>query len=108
MRLRQAADNSGEVVFITDAKGIFTFVSPEFTRVYGYREAEVAGKLTPRILKGDGQPAEKYTECLETLFARRVARKELVNKAKDGHLLTVQGSASPIVDESGKIMGFPA
>ena len=108
VRLRQAVEASGEVVFITDPESIFTFVNPEFTRLYGYTEAEVVGKVTPRILSSDTQPAKKYAEFQKTLVAKRVARGQVVMKAKDGRLLTIHSSVSPILDEAGNITGFLA
>jgi PAS domain-containing protein len=50
--LRQAVDASGEIVFMTDRKGLFTFVNPTFERCYGYAWSEVVGRVTPRVLKG--------------------------------------------------------
>jgi len=108
VRLRQAVEASGEVVFITDPESIFTFVNPEFTRLYGYTEAEVVGKVTPRILSSATQPASKYAEFQKTLVAKRVARGQVVMKAKDGRLLTIHSSVSPILDDAGNITGFLA
>ncbi len=93
---------------MTDAEGVITFVNPEFTRLYGYTEAEVLGNTTPRILKSGSQPPEKYTEFWQTLLAKRVARGQVVNKTKDGRLLTVHSSVSPILDQTGNTMGFLA
>ena len=108
VKLRQAVDASGEVIFMTDRQGIITFVNPEFTRLYGYSETEVVGKATPRILKSGSQPPEKIAEFWRTLFARQVARGPIVNETKDGHLLTMHSSASPILDEADNIIGFLA
>ena len=107
-RLQQAVDASGEVIFMTDRECVFTFVNPEFTRLYGYEEAEVVGRATPRILKSGAQPPEKYAQFWNTLLAKRVARGRIVNKTKDGRLLTIQGSVSPILNETGNITGFLA
>ena len=60
VRLRHAVNASGEVVFMTEPEGVFTFVNPEFTRLYGYTEAEVLGKATPRILKSGFIDAAHY------------------------------------------------
>src|SRR6185436_13062770 len=51
IRLRQAVDASGAIIFMTDREGVFTFVNTKFERVYGYSAGEVIGRVTPRTLK---------------------------------------------------------
>ena len=46
---RQAVDASGEVVFIADTDGVFTYVSQQGAKVYGYAAEDVVGRATPRI-----------------------------------------------------------
>ncbi len=108
VRLRQAVDTSGEVVFMTDPKGIITFINPEFTRLYGYEEEEVVGKVTPRILKGGSMQPEDYATFWKTILDKRVARGEMFNRTKDGHLVSVEVSVNPILDEHGNITGYLA
>jgi PAS domain S-box-containing protein len=48
-RFAHAAEASGEIVFMTDPAGTFTYVNPEFTRVYGYPAGDLIGLHTPRI-----------------------------------------------------------
>jgi PAS domain S-box-containing protein len=108
IRLRKAVDASGEVIFMTDQGGIITFINPEFTRVYGYAEAEVVGKTTPRILKsGTLQPGD-YANFWKTILEKRVVRGEIVNKTKNGRLVSVHSSVNPVLDEGGHIAGFLA
>jgi two-component system cell cycle sensor histidine kinase/response regulator CckA len=108
VRLRKAVDASGEVIFMTDREGIITFINPEFTRLYGYTEAEVVGKVTPRVLKGGTMQPQEYDNFWRTILAKRVVKGEFVNKTKAGKLVTVESSANPILDEQGKITGFLA
>ena len=108
VKLRKAVDTSGEVVFMTDRDGVITFVNPEFTRLYGYAEAEVVGKVTPRILKSGSIQPEDYANFWSTILDKRVARGEVSNRTKDGRLVSVESSANPILDEHGAIIGFLA
>jgi len=108
VRLRKAVESSGEAIFMTDRDGIFTFVNPEFTRLYGYTGEEVIGKVTPRILKSGKKTAQVYRRFWEAILAGRVVATEFVNRAKDGRLLNVESSANPILDESGNPVGFLA
>jgi PAS domain S-box-containing protein len=105
-RLKKAVDGSNEVVFMTDAQGVITLINPAFSRTYGYTEEEVVGKMTPRLLKGGQVKPETYEAFWEMLLEKRAVRGEFINKAKDGRLVTVDASASAILDERGEITGF--
>ncbi|MCK5315528.1 MAG: PAS domain S-box protein [Anaerolineales bacterium] len=106
--LRKAVDASGEVIFLTDGKGIITYVNPEFTKVYGYHAEEVIGKVTPRILKSGVMKARDYESFWEKLLNKQVVKSELINKRKDGELIFIESSANPVVDQDGNIVGFLA
>ena len=106
LKLKKAVDNSGEIIFLTDKEGIFTFVNPAFTYIYGFTADEIVGKVTPRILKSGTEDANFYKNFWETLQDRKEKRGELINKRKDGTLINVDVSATPIFDESKNIIGF--
>ncbi len=107
-RLDRAVDGSSEIVFMTDPEGVITFINPAFTETYGYAAEEVVGKVTPRILKSGWIEPERYKIFWETLLDKRQVQGEFVNKTKEGTFLTVEASASAILDERGKITGFLA
>ncbi len=106
--LRKAVEKSGEVIFLTDREGIIIYINPEFSRLYGYTTDEVVGKTTPRILKSGSMTSQEYEHFWDTLLNRQVARGEFINKCKDGSLVTVEGSANPILDENEDVIGFLA
>lgn len=106
VKLSQAIDASGEAIFLTDREGIFTFVNPGFTSLYGYAAAEVVGKTTPRILKSGLLGSDTYDAFWKTLVNGQETRGELKNRRKDGTLVEVDGSASAILGEKKNIIGF--
>ncbi len=108
LELQLAVDTSGEIVFITNQEGIFQYVNPAFTRLYGYSSEEVIGKVTPRILKSGKLNLELYSNFWQKLLNKEVYKGELLNKAKDGKLLNVEVSVSPIVDHHSVLLGFLA
>ncbi len=105
-KLRQAVEASGEAIFMTDPKGVFTYVNPHFTALYGYTPEEIVGEKTPRLLKSDRQVNEEYEDYWQSLHDRKVVQMELVNKNKAGDLLHVEGSTNPILDGDGELLGF--
>lgn len=106
LKLKKAVDNSGEIIFLTDKKGIFTFANPAFTSIYGFTTDEIIGKVTPRILKSEFQKENDYKLFWETLISGKEVRGELINKRKDGTLINVESSSTPILDEKKNIIGF--
>ncbi len=51
---------------------------------------------------------EDYVFFWQTLLNKEVVRGELINKTRDGRLIHVTGSANPILDTEGQIIGFLA
>ncbi|HEX6324041.1 MAG TPA: PAS domain S-box protein [Vicinamibacterales bacterium] len=108
LRLRLAIEASGEIIFTTDEHGTFTYVNPEFERVYGHRAEDVVGRVTPRLLQSGSTGPDEYAVFWRGLTAGSVVRRDFINRASDGTLVHISGSANPIVDESGCIVGFLA
>jgi two-component system cell cycle sensor histidine kinase/response regulator CckA len=106
-RLMRAVDASSDVIFVTDTHGVITFVNTQFTTVYGYGRDEVVGRLTPRILKSGMHSRQHYEQFWNDLTDGRSVSGRMVNRAKDGHLVEIEASANPIL-EDGAITGFVA
>jgi PAS domain S-box-containing protein len=107
-RLRQAVQESGEVIFMTDREGLFTFVNARFERLYGYSSGEIVGRATPRVLKSGEAPPEQYAAFWQRLLRGETVESEFTNRKKDGGLLNVHGTVSPILDNGHAIVGFLA
>jgi len=107
--LRQAVNASGEVIFTTDRDGVITFVNPEFQHAYGYTPEEVVGRTTPRLLKGGLKSAEEYREFWRRLVAGETVRQQFANRSRDGRLISMEATVSPVWDEGHEtIVGFAA
>lgn len=106
-KFRLGIERSTEAIFITDRDGTIVYVNPGFEKIYGYARDEALSQ-TPRILKSGLISAEGYKQFWETLLAKNTVAGEIVNKAKDGRLVTIEGSNIPILDEQGNILGFLA
>ena len=104
--LKKAVDNSGEIIFMTDKEGIFSFVNPAFTAVYGFTPEEVVGKLSPRILESGLMEANNYKLFWETLLGGKEVKGDLINKTKDGTMIYIESTSTPILDENKDIVGF--
>jgi len=105
-KLNAAINQSREIVFITDKEGIITFLNPEFSRAYGFSAKEVLGIVTPRILNSGLAPPEQAEYLWNKILNKESINGEYKNKCKDGTLIDIEGSADPILDKSGEIIGF--
>ena len=106
VKLEKAIYTSGEAIFLTDREGIFTFVNPAFTSLYGFSSDEVIGKVTPRIIKSGVLDKSVYEGFWQTLLNGDEVRGELINKRKDGTTINIEGFATPFIDEEKNIIGF--
>ncbi len=107
LKFRLGIEKSVDAIFITDTNGMMLYVNPAFEKIYGYSREESLGK-TPRILKSGLAPQEVYRQFWDTILAKKVVTGELINKTKDGRFLNIEGSANPILNEDGNIIGFLA
>jgi len=106
-KFKLGIDRSDNVVFITDTEGLIQYANPAFQTTYGFSPEEVIGK-TPRILKSGLVPDEQYKHFWDTLLSGGTVSGEIVNRTKDGRTVPIAGTNSPILDETGKIIGFLA
>ncbi len=107
LKMDRAINNSGEVIFMTDIEGTITYINLEFTKMYGYTAEEVVGKTTPRILKSGFLTTDQMEQLWSALLNKQnLPVTQYVNKCKSGKLIDIEGSADPILDDNGDIIGF--
>jgi len=104
-KLAHAAEQSPNMVIITDTKGNIEYVNPRFTEVTGYTQVEASGK-NPRILKSGETEQKEYMELWETITSGGIWRGEFHNKKKNGDLYWGSTSISGIRNENGNISHF--
>jgi len=61
-----------------------------------------------RILKSGRLKKEDYKQFWATLLDGKTVSREIINRAKDGRILYIESTANPVLDNSGKIIGFLA
>ncbi len=104
-KLQLGLEESSNVVFITDIHGTITYANPSFKNTYGFSLDEVLGQ-NPRILKSGIAKKEDYKLLWNTLLNKETFTAEIINKTKDGRLLSVKVNNNAILDEEGEIVGF--
>lgn len=103
-RLAAIVDSSADAIVSKTLEGIVTSWNAGAERLFGYAAEEMIGQSITRII-----PADLRHEEIE--FLRRLREGEVIDHyetvrvAKDGHMLEVSVTISPVRDTKGAIVG---
>jgi PAS domain S-box-containing protein len=102
--LAAIVESSDDVIVSKTLDGIITSWNAAATRVFGYTADEMIGQSILKLIPEHLHPDEK--RIIENIKAgRRVEHFETVRVTKDGRLIDVSLTVSPIRDTTGRIIG---
>jgi len=105
-KYKSLVESTSDIIWETDADGLYTYVSPQFENILGYKPDETIGKSPYTFIS---------TDLLNEIIARIESREDntdpfylLVNKFRhrDGHHVYFETSGVPIHDENGNLKGY--
>jgi PAS domain S-box-containing protein len=103
-RLAAVVESSDDAILSKDLNGIIATFNKGAERLFGYKAEEVIGKPVTILIPADRQHEEP--EVLERIRrGDRVHQFETVRRRKDGTLLDISLSVSPLRDAQGRIIG---
>jgi PAS domain S-box-containing protein len=103
-RLAAIVDSSDDAIISKTLDGIITSWNRSATRIFGYQPEEMIGQPITRIIPLDLR--EQEVEILSKLKrGERIEHFETVRVAKDGHLVEVSLTVSPLHDDDGHLIG---
>ncbi len=88
----------------TDAKGLISYVNPDFARVSGFCEEELIGK-SHNIVRHPDMPAEIFADLWDTLQGGDTWTGIIKNRTKAGDHYWVRANVTPITQADGSL-GF--
>jgi len=106
-RYRELVEISDDVVYRTDARGVFTFINQVASRITGYSEKEFMGFHYKDLI------LPEYREEVEKFYGRQFVKKipntyyEFPFRAKNGDTRWV-GQNAQLITKDGEIAGFQA
>ena len=103
-RLTAIVASSDDVIVNKTLDGIITSWNPAAERTFGWTAAEAVGQHITLIIP-DERRAEEDDVLAHIRRGERVDHFETVRRTKDGHLLEVSITVSPIRDAAGRIIG---
>jgi PAS domain S-box-containing protein len=103
--LLSSLESARDGIMITDVQGVISYVNRALEVMTGYTREELIGK-NPRILKNDKNPPELYADLWHSILQRDSWQGELTNRRKDGSLVEISLTVSPIMDAQGRLSHF--
>jgi len=104
MRLAAAVESSHDAIAAKTLKGIITDWNQSAQRIFGYKPKEIIGKSVLTLIPKDRQSEEE--EILRTIGrGESLDHYETVRRRKDGKLIDVSLTISPIKGPKGEILG---
>ncbi len=106
-RFRQVAAQTGAWIWEMDAEGIYTYASPVVEKVLGFTPEELVGKKHFYDLFVPEEREQSKKMAFEA-FARKEPIKKFINKNlhKNGHVVILETSGVPILDDRGNLTGY--
>jgi len=106
-RFSQVSANAQEWIWEVDNTGLYTYASPAAEKILGYRPEEIVGQ---KHFYDFFVPEERQslTEAAFAVFESKAAFRGFANTNvhKDGRLVFLETSGSPILDEQGNLLGY--
>jgi PAS domain S-box-containing protein len=104
LHLAAIVQSSDDVVVSKDLNGVVQSWNPAAERLFGYSPAEMIGQSIRKIIPADRQ-AEEDDVLRKVRAGEVVDHFETQRLAKDGQLIDISLTVSPIRDHSGRIVG---
>jgi PAS domain S-box-containing protein len=105
--LSSAVAHTADSVYVTDTDGIIEYVNPAFAATMGVTLDEVIGDK-PSVFKSGKHDREFYERLWSTLRSGEVYRGVLVDKTRDGRMIHLDQTITPLKDEEGHVTHFVA
>ena len=102
--LAAIVDTSDDTIVSKTLDGIITSWNKAAVKMFGYTESEAIGKHISLIIPADRLDEEAYI-IGEVTKGNKVAHFQTFRRAKDGRLIPISLSVSPVIDGKGKVIG---
>lgn len=104
---KQALEQSGNAIFITDTKGVIEYANKACQLLNGYKIDELIGQ-TPRIVKSNLNAPSLYRDMWSTIQNGETWKGEFKNRKKNGTIYWCYETISPVIDTNGNTTHYIA
>lgn len=102
---KQAVENAGHSIILTDVDGTIEYVNPAVERNTGYTEDDLIGN-TPNVFNSGEHNDEFFDEFWNTILDGRMWEGTMKNQKKNGELYQIKQTVSPIMNHNDEIEKF--
>jgi PAS domain S-box-containing protein len=103
-RVTAIVDTSDDAIIGTDLDGVVTSWNPAAARMFGYRADEAIGRAITLIIPPE-QTAEEEAVLSRLRRGEHIDHFETVRRTKDGRLIDVVLTITPLRDANGAVVG---
>ncbi len=107
-QLSAAIEASPSPVLITNVRGNIEYANPKFEQTFGYALTDILGENPTELLSGGTPTPIIHEQIMQSLLVGEEWRNDLRNRCKDGTLMWMSVSISPIRDTAGQMTHFVA
>jgi PAS domain S-box-containing protein len=97
-------ESSDDAIVSKDLEGVITSWNPAAERMFGYTAAEAVGRSIRIIIPAERQSEEDYV-LSQIRAGLAVNHFETQRRRKDGTLIPISLTVSPILDDTGRVVG---
>jgi len=102
--LAAIVESSDDAIYAKDLNNLITSWNQGAEKIFGYTAGEMIGTSILRLIPADRQ--EEEHEILEKIqLGENLTQIETLRQTKDGRIIDVSVTASPIKDAGGKVIG---
>ena len=102
--LSAIVEGSDDAIISKDLNGIITSWNPGAEKIFGYKPEEMIGESVTKLMPPDRVKEEEHI-LSQLRQGKRLEHFETIRQRKDGRLLNISLTISPITDSSGKVVG---
>ncbi len=100
-----AMEAAANGIFITDAKGVITWINRALTETSGFAEADLVG-CNANVLRPDDSDPKLYKKLEAQISSGAPWKGKLTCKRKDGSTYTTQQTITPMCDQAGRLTHY--
>ena len=102
--LSAIVDSSDDAIISKNLNGIITSWNAAACRIFGYAAEEIVGQSILRLIPDELHPEEAFI-LAKIRAGERIDHYETTRRRKDGNLIEVSVTISPVRDSTGRIVG---
>jgi PAS domain S-box-containing protein len=103
LQFRSIVENANDLIFTLTADGIFTYHSPNVTRILGYSVAELIGHSIVEFTDPDSLPTS-YSAMESTISGEKLSGVEVRIKHKNGSYRWISFNSSTVISPNGEVI----